>query len=201
MNMNMKHSTKFIIQENRLEKLVSKYLNEFGLSKTSQMMGVSRSKVLELAKVPIDSLYAYEILYEKMRSNELKNIYEGFEIRTSLDGVFYWQAQTRTGRFLPDMLELISVAATPFWDGSDYTPVEIDWFTLFDSDMNIIIETEGGGDYFQQLKHQTHFKNVKELLNWYEEFYLPEVYNLVMNTLLPEVHQDIDDKLDERGSY
>ena len=199
--MNMKHSTKFIIQESRLEKLVSKYLNEFGLSKTSQMMGVSRSKVLELAKVPIDSLYAYEILYEKMSRNELKNIYEGFEIRTSLDGVFYWQAQTRTGRFLPDMLELISVAATPFWDGSDYTPVEIDWFTLFDSDMNIIIETEGGGDYFQQLKHQTHFKNVKELLNWYEEFYLPEVYNLVMNTLLPEVHQDIDDKLDERGSY
>ena len=197
----MKHSTKFIIQESRLEKLVSKYLNEFGLSKTSQMMGVSRSKVLELAKAPIDSLYAYEILYEKMSRNELKNIYEGFEIRTSLDGVFYWQAQTRTGRFLPDMLELISVAATPFWDGSDYTPVEIDWFTLFDSDMNIIIETEGGGDYFQQLKHQTHFKNVKELLNWYEEFYLPEVYNLVMNTLLPEVHQDIDDKLDERGSY
>ena len=90
--MNMKHSTKFIIQENRLEKLVSKYLNEFGLSKTSQMMGVSRSKVLELAKIPIDSLYAYEILYEKMSRNELKNIYEGFEIRTSLDGVFYWES-------------------------------------------------------------------------------------------------------------
>jgi hypothetical protein len=200
--MSIKQSIRRILREqNTFKETLIKTIDENGVYDTAKILGLTITKVVELSNIKITPEIANEILYENMRFNELKNTYKEFTISTNMDGVFYWQAQTRTGRFLPDMLELISVAATPFWDGSDYTPVEIDWFTLFDSDMNIIIETEGGGDYFQQLKHQTHFKNVKELLNWYEEFYLPEVYNLVMNTLLPEVHQDIDDKLDERGSY
>jgi hypothetical protein len=200
--MSIKQSIRRILREqNTFKETLIKTIDENGVYDTAKILGLTITKVVELSNIKITPEIANEILYENMRFNELKNTYKEFTISTNMDGVFYWQAQTRTGRFLPDMLELISVAATPFWDGSDYTPVEIDWFTLFDSDMNIIIETEGGGDYYQQLKHQTHFKNVKELLNWYEEFYLPEVYNLVMNTLLPEVHQDIDDKLDERGSY
>jgi hypothetical protein len=192
---------RILIEQNTFKETLIKTIDENGVYDTAKILGLTITKVVELSNIKITPEIANEILYENMRVNELKNTYKEFTISTNMDGVFYWQAQTRTGRFLPDMLELISVAATPFWDGSDYTPVEIDWFTLFDSDMNIIIETEGGGDYFQQLKHQTHFKNVKELLNWYEEFYLPEVYNLVMNTLLPEVHQDIDDKLDEKEGY
>ena len=85
--------------------------------------------------------------------------------------------------------------ATPFWDGGEYTPVEIDWFTLLDDKLNVTIDQEGGGDYYKQLKHQTSFETVGELFNWYREFYLPEVYNLVMNKLLPIVHSDIDDRL------
>ena len=200
--MSIRQSIRKILREqNTFKETLIKTIDENGVYDTAKILGLTITKVVELSNIKITPEIANEILYENMRFNELKNTYKEFTISTNMDGVFYWQAQTRTGRFLPDMLELISVAATPFWDGSDYTPVEIDWFTLFDSDMNIIIETEGGGDYYQQLTHQTHFKNVKELLNWYEEFYLPEVYNLVMNTLLPEVHQDIDDKLDERGSY
>ena len=192
---------RILIEQNTFKETLIKTIDENGVYDTAKILGLTITKVVELSNIKITPEIANEILYENMRVNELKNTYKEFTISTNMDGVFYWQAQTRTGRFLPDMLELISVAATPFWDGSDYTPVEIDWFTLFDSDMNIIIETEGGGDYFQQLKHQTHFKNVKELLNWYEEFYLPEVYNLVMNTLLPEVHQDIDDKKEEKEGY
>ena len=196
--MNMKHSTKFIIQENRLEKLVSKYLNEFGLSKTSQMMGVSRSKVLELAKVPIDSLYAYEILYEKMRSNELKNIYEGFEIRTSLDGVFYWESMMKTGHFGEEITENISVAATPFWDGVKYTPVEIEWFTLIDDNGETIYDSGGDGNFFKEVKNKSQFESVEKVLIWYEKFYLPEVYDVIMNLLLPKVHKLVDWELKQK---
>ena len=200
--MSIRQSIRKILREqNTFKETLIKTIDENGVYDTAKILGLTITKVVELSNIKITPEIANEILYENMRVDKLKNTYKEFTISTNMDGVYYWQGQTRTGRFLPDMLEFISVAATPFWDGSDYTPVEIDWFTLFDSDLNIIIDTEGGGDYFQQLKHQTHFKNVKELLNWYEEFYLPEVYNLVMNTLLPEVHQDIDDKLDERGSY
>jgi hypothetical protein len=195
----MKHPTKFIIQESRLEKLVSKYLNEFGLSKTSQMMGISRSKVLELAKAPIDSPYAYEILYEKMMRNELKKNYEEFEIRTSINGVFYWESVMKTGHFGEDMTEQISVAATPFWDGAKYTPVEIDWFTLMDKNANIIYDSGGDGNFFKEVKNKTQFESVEQLLNWYDKFYLPEVYDVIMNTLLPKVHKLVDYELKLKG--
>lgn len=200
--MSIRQSIRRILREqNTFKETLIKTIDENGLYNTAKMLGLTITKVAELSNTKITPEIANEILYENMRLKNLKNTYKEFKISTSMDGIFYWETQTRTGRFLPDMLELISVVATPFWDGNDYTPVDIDWFVLYDRDMNIIIEKEAGGDYYRQLKHQTHFKNVKELFNWYEEFYLPEVYNLVMNTLLPEVHQYIDDKLDERGSY
>jgi hypothetical protein len=195
----MKHPTKFIIKESRLEKLVSKYLNEFGLSKTSQMMGISRSKVLELAKAPIDSQYAYEILYEKMRRNELKKNYEEFEIRTSITGVFYWESVMKTGHFGEDMTEQISVAATPFWDGTKYIPVEIDWFTLIDKNAKTIYDSGGDGNFFKEVKNKAQFESVEQLLNWYDKFYLPEVYDVIMNTLLPKVHKLVDYELKLKG--
>ena len=68
-------------------------------------------------------------------------------------------------------------------------------------DESVIIRRGGEGDYYRKLEHKSNFENVQELFTWYEEFYLPEVYNVVMNTLLPIVYQDIDDKLDERMSY
>jgi hypothetical protein len=192
---------KILREENKFKEILIKTINKNGLYDTAKILGLTITKLVELSNIKITPEIANEILYENMRFKNLKDTYKEFTISTNMDGVFYWEAKTRTGRFLPDMIELISVAATPFWDGSDYTPVEIDWFTLFDSDMNVIVETEGGGDYYQQLNHRTHFKNVEELLNWYEEFYLPEVYNLVMNELLPKAHQDVDDKLDEREKY
>ena len=191
--MNMKHSTKFIIQENRLEKLVSKYLNEFGLSKTSEMMGLSLSKIIEIAKSPIDSEVAFEILREKFIQGELKDTYKKFIISLDrMDGIFYWEITTRTDRYPEDRVEQITVMATPFWDGSTYTPVEISWFTLLNDEMNIIYELEGDGSFYKAFKHQSNFDSVEELLNWYEETYLPGVYDIIMNTLLPKVYKLID---------
>ena len=82
--------------------------------------------------------------------------------------------------------------ATPFWDGSKFTPIEISWFTLLNDDMNIIYELEGDGSFYKAFEHQSNFDSVEELLNWYEETYLPGVYDIIMNTLLPKVYKVID---------
>jgi hypothetical protein len=42
---------------------------------------------------------------------------------------------------------------------------------------------------------------VDELFKWYVGYYLPVVYSTVMRDLLPEVYQEIDDKLDDKGGY
>lgn len=191
--MNSKTYTKFIIQENRLERLVKNYVDKYGLPKTSEMMGLSLSKIIEIAKVPIDSEVAFEILREKFIQKELKDTYKKFIISLDrMDGIFYWETTTRTDRYPEDRVQQITVMATPFWDGSKFTPIEISWFTLLNDDMNIIYELEGDGSFYKAFEHQSNFDSVEELLNWYEETYLPGVYDIIMNTLLPKVYKVID---------
>ena len=144
--MNSKTYTKFIIQENRLERLVKNYVDKYGLPKTSEMMGLSLSKIIQIAKVPIDSEVAFEILREKFIQKELKDTYKNFIISLDrMDGIFYWETTTRTDRYPEDRVQQITVMATPFWDGSKFTPIEISWFTLLNDEMNIIYELEGDG--------------------------------------------------------
>ena len=189
----MNYPTKFIIQENRLERLVKNYVDKYGLPKTSEMMGLSLSKIIEIAKVPIDSEVAFEILREKFIQKELKDTYKKFIISLDrMDGIFYWETTTRTDRYPEDRVQQITVMATPFWDGSKFTPIEISWFTLLNDDMNIIYELEGDGSFYKAFTHQSNFDSIEELLNWYEETYLPGVYDIIMNTLLPKVYKLID---------
>ena len=188
-----------VIKENKVENLVKKYLSEFGLTKTSELMGISLSEVVEIVKIPIDSDIANQILVEMMNNGELKTKYKDFEIHASSNDVFYWEAMVKTGHFHDDMIENITVAATPFWDGVKYTPVEIEWYTLLNYYGVIVYEISPEGGFYRELKHQTNFESVDELLNWYEEFYLPEVYNMVMNTLLPKMHKLVDYEIKLRG--
>lgn len=187
-----------VLKENKVETLVKEYLNKFGLSKTSEIMGISIKRLIEIAKIPIDSNIAKQILVEMMNNDELKKKYKEFEIHASSNGVFFWETMTNTGHFPGDVVENITVAATPFWDGVKYTPVELDWFTLLNEEGNIVYEISPEAGFYRELKHQTNFESVDELLNWYEEFYLPEVYNMVMNTLLPKMHKLVDYEIKQK---
>lgn len=195
-NMNLQESIRKVLrEESKAQKKMMRLIDEFGLYETSKMVGTSMTKLVQLSNLPINSVIANKLLIENMFNGNLPRKYNHFNIYNAGDGVVGWYCNISTGHFQPGLIEQISVMATPFWDGQEYTPVEIDWFTLLDDKMNVIIEEEGGGDYYKELKHQTSFENVEELFNWYKEFYLPEVYNIVMNKLLPIVHSDIDDRL------
>jgi len=194
--MNLKESIRKVLrEESKGQKKMMRLIDEFGLYETSKMVGTSMTKLVQLSNLPINSIIANELLIENMFNGNLPLRYNHFHIYNAGDGIVGWYCNISTGHFQPGLIEQISIMATPFWDGGKYTPVEIDWFSLLNDKLNTIIEEEGDGDYYTQLKHQTSFENVEELFNWYKEFYLPEVYNLVMNKLLPIVHSDIDDRL------
>jgi len=190
-----------VLNEERVggKKKLKGLVDEFGLLEASKMIGMSIAKLAEVTNTPIDSDTANQILVEMMNNGELKTKYKDFEIHASSNDVFYWEGMVKTGHFHDDMIENITIAATPFWDGVKYTPVEIEWFTLFNYYGMTVYETSGDGSFYKELKHQTNFESVDELLNWYEEFYLPEVYNLAMNTLLPKMHKLADYEIKQRG--
>ena len=202
-NMNLKDNIRKILRENsedKFQNLVSEIIDEVGIYEAKKYFGVTMTQLVKLSKIEINSIIANELLIENLDKGKLKKTYKEFNIQTNLDGIFYWDGELKTGEFLPNYTEVITAMATPFWDGVDYTPVEIDWFTLEDRsrkiDKQAVVETEGGGNYYKELQDKTRFNSVEELLNWYDEVYLPGVYDIIMNELLPKVQQDIQDKMD-----
>jgi hypothetical protein len=199
--MNLRQTIKKVLKENKQENVLRNYINQFGIYKTYKMMGISFTKLVKISNIPINGMIANDVLMENLENGNLTDTYKGFKIQSNLDGVVYWDGELKTGEFLPDYIETITAMATPFWEGVDYTPVEIDWFTLQDRSRKIgeqiVVETEGGGNYYKELQDKTRFNSVEELLNWYDEVYLPGVYDIIMNELLPKVQQDIQDKMDE----
>ena len=200
--MSFKETIKRILRkDSRLKQTVEKYISQFGLKDTAKMMGISLTKLVEISDHPIDSKLAHEILMENLKNKKLPREYRDFKISNGIDGIVYWEMSRDSKHFLPGMTEQISVVATPFWDGNPWTPVDIDWFTLFNENGDIIAEKMPSGSYYVQLKHKTSFDTVDELFKWYLGYYLPVVYSTVMRDLLPEVYQEINDKLDNKGGY
>ena len=186
-------------EESSAKKKISALIDEYGLYDAAKMLGLSFTQIVKISDTPINPEIANQILIENMRKGNLTENYKEFIIHSSYDGVFYWETNTRTGHFSNDRVEQITVAATPFWDGLDYTPVEIDWFTLYDKDMvNPIYSMGGEGNYFKKFTHQTNFETVEELNVWYNEVYLPGVYDIIMNSLLPKVYRLVDFTLNPR---
>lgn len=200
-NMNLLETIKKVLNEDKQERLLRKYIEQHGIYNTYKMWGISFTKLVQIANIPINSIIAHDILMENLENGNLTDTYKGFNIQSNLDGVVYWDGEIKTGEFLPNYTEVITAVTTPFWDGGDYTPVEIDWFTLEDRSRKIgeqaVVEIEGSGNYYKELQDKTRFNSVEELLSWYDEVYLPGVYDIIMNELLPKVQQDIQDKMDE----
>ena len=199
--MNIRETIKRVLKEDKQERLLRKHIERHGIYNTYKMWGISFTKLVQIANVPINSIIAHDILMENLENGNLTDTYKGFNIQSNLDGVVYWDGEIKTGEFLPNYTESITAMATPFWDGVDYTPVEIDWFSLLDKsrkiDKQVVVEFEGGGNYYKTLRDKTRFNSVEELFEWYNEIYLPGVYDIIMNELLPKVRQDTQDKMDE----
>ena len=199
--MNLQQTIKRVLKENRQENALRNYVNKYGIYDTYKMLGISLTKLVKISGIPINGIIANDVLMENLENGNLTDTYKGFKIQSNLDGVVYWDGEIKTGEFLSNYTEVITAMATPFWDGVDYTPVEIDWFTLLDKsrkiDKQAVVETEGSGNYYKELQDKTRFNSVEELLSWYDEVYLPGVYDIIMNELLPKVQQDIQDKMDE----
>jgi hypothetical protein len=183
---------------------ILKLIDELGLWKTKEALGISLTKLVKMLEMRIESDIglANEIIIENIGNGQLPTEYKEFKISRNFDGVVYWEGKFHGEHFLPNMVETIWVMATPFWDGMKWTPVEADWYSLVDtSNDKLIDEIQGGGDYYEQLEEVESFSNVDDLFSWYKKVYLPSVYEIIMDNFLPKLRQDMDDRLDENEGY
>ena len=145
----------------RTEKILE-LIDEIGLWKTKELLGISLTKLVKLADLKIHPGLAGDIIIEGIGNETLPTMYKEFEIEINIDGVVYWEGKLNTGHFLPHVIENISVMATPFWDNESYTPVETNWYSLTDSEKNTLIdEIDGGGEYFETINDKIFFAILK----------------------------------------
>lgn len=183
----------------RVKNVIEKHIKDFGYYNTKKILGLSFTELARIVGVIITSELANDILAENINNKNLPTSYKGFNIYTGFDGIVYWGIKIQTGRFLPDIIEHIDVVATPFWDGNKWTPVELDWYELINKDTGkSIINFSSDGSYFRAIEDRTSFETVDDLFQWYKEFYLPTVYEMIMTDFLPNIQQVAEDELDEK---
>jgi len=181
---------------------IENLIDKLGLWKTKEALGISLTKLVKLVGLMIHPNLAGEMIIEGINNETLPTEYKEFKISTNSDGVVYWEGKFYGDHFLPNIVETIWIMATPFWDSESYTPVESDWYSLVDGSKNKLIdEIEAGGEYFESITDKVFFDSVEELHNWYNEFYLPSVYRMIMDNFLPSLRQDMDDRLDDNMGY
>jgi hypothetical protein len=181
----MKSISKKVIKEENSEQrqvLIDNISQFGGIYKASKLMGVSIAKLVDLSGMQIDPEVAFEILYEKVYKDGWIQ-YKNFSIYAH-DGLIGWERVIDKDNYA----ESINVYATPFNDGLKGIPIEIDLYHILDQHDNSVFQIDGDGNYYKNIYYAPDFKNSKDVIDWFENFYLPKVYSIVMDKLLPELY-------------
>ena len=195
--MNIRESIRKVLREesNKLSKFLNQAIEKYGIDHTQKLTGMDLIKIVNISGIEITPDIANELIMDGITFRKLTREYNGFRITTYND-VVQWEGKIQIGFFTLNVTEVITVMATPFWDGMDWTPIDLDWYSLYNKDMVVIDEIGGDSDYFQKWEDKTSFDSVDELFDWYENVYLPEVYEILMNNLLPKAQADMVEKME-----
>ena len=174
------------------KKQLSRLVDEKGLREAAKVLGLTRVDLVVMLDMPIDYTLANELLFDLYKSGKLPDVYREYEISVDrFNGTFEWTLNSETDYYGDnnEYEEVFGAYATPFWDGSDYTPVEAIYYVLL-KDGEKIRDKELMGDYFESLKSITEFKNMEHLLVWYRDFYLPNVYYILNRMFLRDIREE-----------
>ena len=181
-------------ESNKLSNFLNQTIEQYGVDHTLKLTGMDLLKLVNISGIEITSKIANRLLSDAITSNKITREYNGFKIFTYHD-VVQWEGKFQTGFFTSNVTEVITVMATPFWDGMTWTPIDLDWYSLLNKDMVVLDEIGGTSDYYTTFEDRTSFDNVDELFEWYDNVYLPSVYEIVMGKLLPKVQADMVEKM------
>lgn len=160
---------------------IKNLIDAIGIHDAKKILGMKTTDIVNFTKMSINPELAYDIFYELFSEKKLPRIYREFKLFfDGFEGSVTWEYTqdfifSKTEKYEEKML----VYATPFWDGKSEIPIQLSYYELLDEKDNETISLIEDEDY-ESIKIDNTFKNVEELLIWYRDFYLPEVYNLII---------------------
>lgn len=190
--MNLRNTIKkVLVQESRALETIKNYVEKYGLLRTSEILGLSLTEIVKITNHPINTELANELIVENFKNGNLDRTYKEFKLSLEYGDVIGWFGQINNGPF-KKYVEQYFIYATPYYDYKQQLPVDVSWCDLLNRDTGIVKSIEGEGNYFFSINVQDNFKSVEHLFDWYNNFYLPLTYDVIMTKLVPEVRDDLE---------
>ena len=160
--------SKLILESDKINK-VEEMIKNIGLIKTSQLTGVPLKSLSDKFPGYITSKESYSLIHDMYLYDQLPTEYKNYSLDMDWGtGVLYWRLEDEN----PDYFH---VAATPFWDGNAYIPLdyeyELEKGESFDWGGN---EVSSNSEI--ELFDLPPFQTSEDLKKWFISFYLPTVY-------------------------
>jgi len=163
---------------NELSKLLRNLLNENGLDKTLTITGLDIFQLFDrIGFVKIDADMSYQLIYHLFRiyDDELTKKISNYTLEFNFDGVMEWNYKNKKTN------ESMFALCTPYWDGNSFTPIDCEYYIKDDFEFL----KDDGDDFYFSFKCPNEFNSLMELMYWYENEYIPTVYNK-LNEFLEE---------------
>lgn len=190
--MNLRNTIKkVLIQESRALETINNYVEKHGLERTSEILGLSLTEIVKITNHPIDNKLANLIIFENFKNGVLDRTYKEFKLQPEYGDTIGWFGQIDNGPF-KNYVEQYFIYATPYHDYLQEIPIDVSWCDLLNRDTGIVKSIEGDGIYWYKINVRDNFKSVEDLFEWYNNFYLPETYDVIMTKLIPEVRDDLE---------
>ena len=165
-------------------------IKKFGLYQASRLFGLSMAELITVSKIKITYRYAYQVLLELIENEKIPTKYKGFTLHENEYAV-RWSMSQNTDEFGVTLRESIYCLATPLYDGIGFIPIDFNYYFLEEQyERESIFEYDRYSEYQETIKVDNEFENLEELLVWYRDFYLPQVYDKIVNECLPMVREN-----------
>lgn len=176
----------------KLRNTLTKLIHEYGLDEASKMVGLEMCSLVKISELVFTNTNNYDDLYNLfyffVKNKLVITEYKGMEI--SVDdfvGVVEWHLSVEFDN--GNILET-TVYATPFWDGIEGTPFEIN---------EIRVKMKGDSEYnYHEVGKQKFLETLPPmnqgcdgLIKWFNESYLPETYKVITHTI-KEIRNDFE---------
>ena len=154
-----------------------------GIYNVSELTGMKVHEVASVSQLQFDYKLASEIIYSLVDDDKVKKNYEGFEISIDMmSGTFDWTRKKTTDFYGPKLKETIGLLATPFWENQNNVPIDITYYEV--KTLNGLTFYEEHPDIFDSIEPaKGWYRSVDDLINWFNESYLPSVYQVLVKHL------------------
>lgn len=173
-------------QNNKVKEALLEMINAYGFESVAESQGISKLKLAKMLKLEIDVFNAEDnipvfnnFITELVNSN---NQYEN--CRLSYDSYFGYYLEWECDFVENDKVYQTNTWATPYTDIKYETPVESSYTKVYMlEDGEELANYETGGQYVSHFKNKSKFKNVDDLIDWFENEYKPKTYKIILNQL------------------